>query len=226
MSRPPSSLAVPTQHQSFPAGPVLPGEDPEEFLIFRRQLRDELRPVGSIERSHFSTIAHLLWRKDRLGVFRVAEQARLEFSEFFSDGDIFAGTLRALQHRLEKDVLRLERFVKAREFGKETKKAMPELSPELDEIEKSVVPGADQEVHSAKVHADVEQELAKERTENQFAILGDLISPGCFLQELEFRERLDAALERAFERLARCQARRLSEWRGRRRSRWGSVRFY
>jgi len=73
----------------------------------------------------------------------------------------------------------------------------------------------------------VEADAKAEEAEIHFAILGDLISPECYLQELELIERLDAGIERAFDRLAKYQARRKSgslPGSDRRNQRWGRVR--
>ena len=55
-----------------------PLESPNQFAALFEELCQELKPVGVLEEDQVATIARLLWRKHRLKVFRVVEQARVE----------------------------------------------------------------------------------------------------------------------------------------------------
>jgi hypothetical protein len=220
-----SNGSISKRHQSFAATAVLPGEDPKEFSALFDEIWGDLRPRGPLERSLAREIASLLWRKGRLGIFRVAEAARKEFGEFFADGDLEAGGLRASHHRMQKQQASLERLLKSREFLEEVKSKFRDSGLRLDEIEKQI--GTDPEASRDAAADTVERQLAKDRTETEFAVLGDLISPECFIQELELRERLDAAIERALDRFHKCQAIRISgSVVGRRPPQGGRGRYY
>ena len=74
---------------------------------------------------------------------------------------------------------------------------------------------------------DAEKRAKADEAEIHFALLGDLISPDCYVQELELIERLDVGIERALDRLAKYQARRKSGFlpgSDRRNQRWARVR--
>jgi hypothetical protein len=208
MSGPPSSRPIAKRHQSFMAAAVLPGENPEEFAALFDEVWSDCRPVGPVEQSLVRGIASFLWRKRRLGIFRIAEAARKEYGEFFKDGDLEAGAMSASHHRLEKRQRSLERLAKSRELLEQVKPDIVAFGLNIDKLEKQV--GIDPQASRAASAETTERKLAKEETETQFAILGDLISPECFIQELELRERLDAAIERAFDRLIRYQTRRIT----------------
>jgi hypothetical protein len=210
MSGPVSSRSISKRHQSFMATAVLPGEDPEEFAALLDEVWSDCRPVGPVEKSLVSDIASFLWRKRRLGIFRIAEAARKEFGEFFKDGDLEACAMSVSHHRLEKQQRSLERLVKSRELLGQLKPDILASGLRIDDLEKQV--GIDPQASRAASAETTERKLAKENTETQFAILGDLISPECFIQELELRERLDVAVERAFDRLNKYQTRRISGW--------------
>ncbi|TMJ26324.1 MAG: hypothetical protein E6G88_15920 [Alphaproteobacteria bacterium] len=210
------------------AAAVLPGENPEEYTALFNEVWSDCKPVGPVEQSLVGGIASFLWRKRRLGIFRQAEAARKEFGACFADGDLAAGTANASHQRLEKEKRSLELISKLREGRHELdeiKNGFSELGSNLDEIERKV--GIDPEASRAAAAEASETKIAQQQTENQFAFLGDLITPECFLQELELRERLDAAIERAFDRLVKYQKRRISGFEiDRRRPQSGLTRSY
>jgi hypothetical protein len=55
---------------------LLPGEDPAAFEKLHKTLVAEFAPNGALEEDIVLTIAHLTWRKQNLGTFRLAELAR------------------------------------------------------------------------------------------------------------------------------------------------------
>jgi hypothetical protein len=64
------------KHGAYSATGLLPGENPAEFEKLHQALIDELAPTGSLEEDIVATMARLLWRKQNLETFRVAEHAR------------------------------------------------------------------------------------------------------------------------------------------------------
>jgi hypothetical protein len=55
---------------------LLPGESTVEFEELHRQLIAEWNPNGAYEMAEIANLAHLLWRRQNLGVFRLAEFAQ------------------------------------------------------------------------------------------------------------------------------------------------------
>ncbi len=88
MATPRSNASHSKRHESFAASAVLPGENPEEFDMLVSVIRDRLQPVGYLEEQQVVTIAEFSWRKRRLGIFRVAANARARFGACFAEGDI------------------------------------------------------------------------------------------------------------------------------------------
>src|SRR5262249_47488803 len=223
-----SNQSIAKRHQSFPGRAILPGEDRKQFEALFDELWSDLNPSGPVERSLVVDVAYLTWRKSRLDVFRAAEAARKEFGECFADGDLEAGAFRAFQLRREKEQRSLERRVEEAKFLDEIKPKFADLDDIVETLQDSLRKlneqnGIDSSASRPPSADAVEQDLAKQREAHQFAILGDLITPECFIEELEFKERLDEAIERAVDRLAKYQARRISgstvDRRGPRRSR-------
>jgi hypothetical protein len=202
-SRPPSR-----RHQSFAAGAVFPGEDPEEFKALYQQLCGDLRPVGRLEISLVVDIATYQWRKDRLNTFHEAERARRELGEFFADGDLEVGLRSVWLHREQQQLHRAECLLKSHELAEQLKQQLRNDDPNFDEIPKHF--NMKPETARTAAAKAFERDEAKDRTETQLAALGDVITPECFLQELEFRQRLDAAIERSLDLLIKYQARRIS----------------
>ena len=215
------------RYESFAASAVLPGESAEDFTDLLNLLRDRLQPFSYIEDDLVVTIAKYSWRKRRLGIFRVAAEARAKFGACFSEGDIELGVTRVYQHRFEELQCRLKRKQKTQPLLEEMKKILAE-APDIggtnppDKSQSKPMEGT-----SNQPGLDAEKRAKAEEAEIEFAVLGDLISPECYLQELELIERLDAGIERAFDRLAKYQARRKSgslPGSDRRNQRWGRVR--
>jgi len=64
------------KHGGYAATIILPGEDPAEFAQLHRKLIAELTPNGAMEEDIVATMAGLVWRKQNLATFRIAELAR------------------------------------------------------------------------------------------------------------------------------------------------------
>jgi hypothetical protein len=64
------------KHGGYSALTLLPGEDPTALEKLHKTLVAEFAPNGALEEDIILTIAHLTWRKQNLGTFRLAELAR------------------------------------------------------------------------------------------------------------------------------------------------------
>jgi hypothetical protein len=71
----------------FAPSPVLPGESQAEFDLLLKDLRSELRPEGRLEDDAVQRIAAVTWRKQNLGIFARAQEARMRFRTFDYPGD-------------------------------------------------------------------------------------------------------------------------------------------
>src|ERR1700722_12348673 len=64
------------KHGGYSATTILPGENSAEFDKLHRRLIAELTPDSPLEDDIVATAARLLWRKQNLTTFRLAELAR------------------------------------------------------------------------------------------------------------------------------------------------------
>jgi hypothetical protein len=72
------------KHGAFSGSALLPGEDPKAFKNLHDDLIAELLPVGPMEDDIVAKIARLIWRKQNLGTYRVAQIARDRASAIYS----------------------------------------------------------------------------------------------------------------------------------------------
>jgi hypothetical protein len=63
-------------HGCFSTKRLLPGEKEADFEKLHREVITELEPHGVLEKDIVETIAWLIWRKNNMGVFMLAEQCR------------------------------------------------------------------------------------------------------------------------------------------------------
>jgi hypothetical protein len=73
------------KHAGYAATALLPGENPAAFEKLHRDLIVELKPDGALEDDIVATIARLVWRKQNLATFRIAERARNLCARFTSE---------------------------------------------------------------------------------------------------------------------------------------------
>ena len=73
------------KHGAYAATTVLPGEDPAAFEKLHRDLIAEFGPNGALENDIVATLARLLWRKQNLETFRIAELARARNEQIWSE---------------------------------------------------------------------------------------------------------------------------------------------
>lgn len=64
------------EHAGYSATTLLPGEDSAAFEKLHRALIAEFSPVGTLEEDIVSDMARLIWRKQNLATFRIAELAQ------------------------------------------------------------------------------------------------------------------------------------------------------
>ena len=69
------------KHAGYAATGILPGENPAEFEKLHRDLIAELGPNGALENDIVATMARLVWRKQNLETFRIAELARARYEQ-------------------------------------------------------------------------------------------------------------------------------------------------
>jgi hypothetical protein len=73
------------KHGGYAATGILPGENAVEFEKLHRDLIAELIPNGVLEDDIVATMARLLWRKQNLATFRIAELARSRCKQIWSE---------------------------------------------------------------------------------------------------------------------------------------------
>jgi hypothetical protein len=64
------------KHGGFSTTSILPGEDAAEFEKLYQALVSEFRPTGVLEQETIASLAHMLWRKKNLVIFRTAQRAQ------------------------------------------------------------------------------------------------------------------------------------------------------
>jgi len=73
------------KHAGYSATSILPGEDAAEFEKLRQDLIAELAPSGVLEDEIVANMARLVWRKQNLATFRVADLARGRYAKIESE---------------------------------------------------------------------------------------------------------------------------------------------
>jgi hypothetical protein len=106
---------------------LLPGESSVDFEELHRQLISEWNPNGAYEMAEIANLAHLLWRRQNLGILRLAEFAqrrtRQIHDEVFSNMDA-SESEQPQSSDLEKVVTKKWRFAEAK-----ARKELGELYP-------------------------------------------------------------------------------------------------
>jgi len=73
------------KHGAYSTTALLPGEDAAAFKKLHQGVIAELNPNGPLEEETVADIARLVWRKQNLGTFRIAERARQRWSAILSE---------------------------------------------------------------------------------------------------------------------------------------------
>ena len=71
-----SKIPPALKHGIYSATTILPGESSAAFAKLRRDIIAELAPTGPLEHDTVESIVRLVWRKQNLATFRIAERAR------------------------------------------------------------------------------------------------------------------------------------------------------
>jgi hypothetical protein len=73
------------KHAGYSAMAILPGENRADFEKLHGDLIAEFAPAGALEEEIVATMAGLVWRKQNLASFRIAENAKRSFEEIRSE---------------------------------------------------------------------------------------------------------------------------------------------
>jgi hypothetical protein len=71
------------RHGVYSGMALLPGEDPVAFQKFRDEILAEYQPVGRSEEDIVTNMADLMWRRQNLIMYRIAEYARKKHSSIY-----------------------------------------------------------------------------------------------------------------------------------------------
>lgn len=77
------------KHGAYAATAILPGEDRAAFDKLQKNLVTEFAPSGAFEKQIVADIARLMWRKQNMATFRIADLARARSATIESE-DQFA----------------------------------------------------------------------------------------------------------------------------------------
>jgi hypothetical protein len=203
---------------------VLVSENPHDFTALFDELCQELRPVGVLEEDQVATIAKLLFRKPRLAIFQRAAQAR--------DVDSKARVAQMMGKPTEEMRRAQDNLARAKILAtyaqEEQEKGHPEKAKgrdkRINEAARALAPRIDQIEEMLGIGPS---EADKAKKAEQAALLN--IKQHAYIEHLDLVERLDAAIERTFHRLAIYQRTRMtgstSVPKPKDRSRgWGRVR--
>jgi hypothetical protein len=69
------------KHAGYSTTGILPGESAAEFGKLHQELICELTPNGALEDEIVAAMAHLLWRRKNLAIFRIAEFAQQHITQ-------------------------------------------------------------------------------------------------------------------------------------------------
>lgn len=75
------------KHGGYSTTTILPGESAAKFEKLRRDLIAELVPDGAFEEDIVATMARLVWRKQNLATFEIAERARDRCTQLLNQND-------------------------------------------------------------------------------------------------------------------------------------------
>jgi len=161
------------KHAGYSATTILPGEDSAAFEKRHRELIAELLPNGALEHDVVETIARLVWRKQNLATFRLAELAR--------------------KHR---DAIRYEHVATVdKKYGPDPMLAILDRGARAKRQE-----AEDAERKAAVETAD--RQARKDLGETyELAEIGEPTTVDRLLQELGVEERLDAMIDKCLKRL-------------------------
>jgi hypothetical protein len=76
MSRKNCGIPSALKHGVYSGTALLPGEDADQFEKLHNKLIAEFAPAGPLEEDIVADMARLIWRKQNLGIYRLAALAR------------------------------------------------------------------------------------------------------------------------------------------------------
>jgi hypothetical protein len=76
------------KHGGYSVTAILPGEDRAAFQKLHEKLIAEHAPSGILEHNTVETMARLVWRKQHLCTFRIAELAQARYSIIEEGGNL------------------------------------------------------------------------------------------------------------------------------------------
>jgi hypothetical protein len=104
----------------FPASPVLTGEDPAQFDRLLKDLVFEFQPEGPAQLDAVRTMACAIWRKQNLGIFQRAAEARMRWGHYFRHPNDQGGFIKIILEQLQAATVETERLVQAATVKSET----------------------------------------------------------------------------------------------------------
>jgi hypothetical protein len=214
----------------FAASPVLPGEDQPEFDQFLEKLRDEYKPEGLAQEDAVLTMAKAMWRKQRLGIFRRAAEARMRFGAYFRYPGDQAGFIVIMRETMQALIADMQRSLKQHQDNEQAgTAAIPDAGRAKQKSDKPGAQNAENwgpfadfvaltklgpvlqdlyPTYAEEVSPPAKTSIAMgEYVWNQIklAMAGDLISPASYLEELRIIEHLDRIIERSYNWLMRLK---------------------
>ncbi len=208
------------KHGGYSGMSLLPGEDPAEFEKLRKDLVAEYAPTGRHEHEIVETIARLIWRKQSLSSYGLAEWARKRYSAIKLEQEK-AGNIRAHEtsnktrkHR-EKLHNALDQYLTEKEAKGEppsddemeqikAQYADPDIAAqeEYDELWLKVMQHSKFRERTAQQQADqekIQQEMGD--TAFELARMSQVGTTGYLMHELSLIDRMDAMIDRCLKRL-------------------------
>jgi hypothetical protein len=183
---------------------ILPGENPIGFELLRAEVAEELVPDGPVEEDLVSTIAKCIWRKQRYQRFVMAKMTAAKFDpshKAYDEGMALrtfqhALTVETAGHELERFLGRLGGHLADHLAAKCPKRNFATAELWVDamkrEVEEVLIPAAER--------------FGTPPDEVLIAQSAEVLTDDLFARELEFEERIDAIMERAFDGLAKVKA--------------------
>jgi hypothetical protein len=190
-SQRPRRLHPTLKHGGYSGMTLLPGEDPAEFQKLHQELIAEYVPVGRHEYDIVETIARLMWRKQCLWTYGLAEFARQRYSAI----------------KLEQERWQTNRTVNSTKglFEEEMQKMREQEARAVDDYMELFVklqksPQYQQQVEKQKLEREhIQRELGAVAFE--LAKIPHVATTGYLMHELSIIDRIDGMIDRCLKRL-------------------------
>jgi len=85
MSKKNSGIHPALKHSGYSGTALLPGEDPGDFEKLHNKLIAEFAPVGPLEEDIVADMARLIWRKQNLRTYRLADLTKKRIAKIHSE---------------------------------------------------------------------------------------------------------------------------------------------